>query len=131
MIGTSVMKVLIAMQVKLNYFMNVCSCHVTYAFQSESALYSCLNVKELFTRSRREIRSLSDCNWTGTQNHLGLKRTLNHLASLACLAKWLSVRLRIKWFWVPVRLQSLKPPHVFESVRVILWVTETTSFCFR
>ena len=25
----------------------VCSCHVTYAFQSEYTLYSCLNVKEL------------------------------------------------------------------------------------
>ena len=24
----------------------VCSCHVTYVFQSESTLYSCLNVKE-------------------------------------------------------------------------------------
>ena len=33
----------------------VCSCHVTYAFQSESTLYSCLNVKELFARSRHEI----------------------------------------------------------------------------
>ena len=30
----------------------------------------------------------SDCNWTRTQNHLVLKRTLNHLA------KWLSVHLR-------------------------------------
>ena len=29
---------------------------------------------------------------------------LNHLASLA---KWLSVRLRTKWFWVRVQLQSL------------------------
>ena len=29
--------------------------HVTYAFQSESTLYSCLNVKELLARSRREI----------------------------------------------------------------------------
>ena len=27
----------------------VCSYHVTYAFQSESTLYSCLNVKELLT----------------------------------------------------------------------------------
>ena len=27
--------------------MIVCSCHVTYAFQSESSLYICLNVKEL------------------------------------------------------------------------------------
>ena len=29
---------------------------------------------------------------------------LNHLASLA---KWLSDRLRTKWFWVRVQLQSL------------------------
>ena len=51
-----------------------------------------------------------DCNWTRTQNHLVLKRTLNHLAKLAIwasLAKWLSVRLRTKWFWVRVQLQSL------------------------
>ena len=33
----------------------VCSCHVTYAFQSESTLYSCLNIKEVLARSRREI----------------------------------------------------------------------------
>ena len=42
---------------------------------------------------------LSDCNWTRTQNHL---------VRLASLAKWLSVCLRTKWFWVPVQLQSLK-----------------------
>ena len=35
--------------------MTVCSYHVTYAFQSESTLYSCLNVKELLSRNRREI----------------------------------------------------------------------------
>ena len=28
----------------------VCSCHVTYAFESESTRYSCLNVKELLAR---------------------------------------------------------------------------------
>ena len=33
----------------------ICSYHVTYAFQSESTLYSCLNVKELLARSRCEI----------------------------------------------------------------------------
>ena len=33
----------------------VCSYHVTYTFQSESTLHSCLNVKELLARSRREI----------------------------------------------------------------------------
>ena len=32
----------------------VCSCHVTYVFQSESTLYICLNVKELFARNRHE-----------------------------------------------------------------------------
>ena len=56
-------------------------------FQSESTLYSCLNVKELLARSRREIWRLCDCNWTRTRNHLVYKRTLNHLAKLA---KWLS-----------------------------------------
>ena len=38
-----------------NTKLTVCSYHVTYAFQSESTLYSCLNVKELLARSRREI----------------------------------------------------------------------------
>ena len=70
-------------------FVTVCSCHVTYAFQSESTLYSCLNVKELLARSRREIWRLSHCNWT-----------------LTSLARWLSVCLRTKWFWVRVKLQS-------------------------
>ena len=72
----------------MKYVMTVCSCHVTYAFQSESTLYSCLNVKELLARSRREIWRWSNLN---------LK---------ASLAKWLSVRLRTKWFWVRVQLQK-------------------------
>ena len=64
----------------------VCSCHVTYTFQSESTLCSSLNVKELLVKSRREIWSLSVCNWARTHNHLVHKRTLNHLAKPACLA---------------------------------------------
>ena len=59
----------------------ICSCHVRYVFQSESTLYSCLNVRELLARSRREIWSLIDCNWTRTHNHLVHKRTLNHLVN--------------------------------------------------
>ena len=55
------------------------SCHVTNAFQSQSTLYSCLNVKERLTRSRREIWSLSDYNWNRTRNHLVRKQKLNHL----------------------------------------------------
>ena len=46
----------------------------------------CLNDKELLARSRHEIWSLSDCNWTQTHNRLVHKRTINHLAKLA---KWL------------------------------------------
>ena len=39
-----------------NINLTVCSCcHVTYAFQSESTLYSCLDVKELLARSRQKI----------------------------------------------------------------------------
>ena len=67
----------------------VCSCLVAYAFQSESTLYCCLNVKELLARNRREIWNLSDCS----------------------LAKWLSVRLRTTWLWVRVQLQSLNGDH--------------------
>ena len=70
----------------------VCSYHVMYAFQSESTRYSCLNVKELLTRSRCEIWGLSDCNLT----HNSTLTTEN--SRLASLAKWLSVRSWTKWF---------------------------------
>ena len=51
---------------------------------------------------------ICDYNGTRTHNHLVCKRTLNHVAKLASLAKWLSVRLRAKHLWVRVPLQSLK-----------------------
>ena len=64
--------------------LTVCSYHVTYAFHdSESTLYSCLNVKELLARNRRDIWNLSDCKGTRTHNHIVRKRTLNHLAELS------------------------------------------------
>ena len=71
--------------------LTVCSSHVTCAFQSKSTLYSCLNVKEHLVWRRCQIRSLGDCNWTGTQNHLARKRTLNNFVKLT---KWLSCVLR-------------------------------------
>ena len=52
--------------------------------------------------------SLSDSNGIRTHNHLVCKQTLNHLAKLASLAKWLSIRLRTKWLWVRIPLLSLK-----------------------
>ena len=65
---------------KIRVFMTVYYYHVTYVFQSESTLYSCLNVKELRAQTRREIWSLSCCNWPQTHNNfihkLTLKRTL-------------------------------------------------------
>ena len=93
--------------------LTVCFYHVMYAFQSESTLCSCLNVKELLAWSRREIWNLSDCNWIRTHNHLVYKCTVNHLVHkgtlnhLASLAKWLSVCLWTKWLSVRVQLQSL------------------------
>ena len=38
----------------------VCYDHVTYVFQSESTLYSCMNVKEFLAGNKRDICSLSD-----------------------------------------------------------------------
>ena len=64
-------------------FLTVCSYHVMYAFQSESTLYICLNVKELLAQNRCDILSLSN----GNPQPLSSKRTLNHVDKIA---KWLS-----------------------------------------
>ena len=74
---------------KAFFSMTACSYHVTYVFQGESTLYSCLNVKELLAQNRCNIWSLNDRNGTRTHNHLVCKQTFNHLAKLASLAKWL------------------------------------------
>ena len=60
-----------------------CSYHVTYAFQSESALYDCLDVKELLAQNRRDTWILNNGNGTSFKSHLARKQTLNHLAKLA------------------------------------------------
>ena len=43
----------------MTYKETVCSCHATYAFQSEFTLCNCLNVKERLARSRFEIWSFN------------------------------------------------------------------------
>ena len=91
---------------KKHLMKTICYYHVMYAFQSESTLYSCLNVKELLAQNRCDIWSLSDSNGIQTHNHLVPKQTLNHLAKLASLAKCLSVGLWIKWLWVQILLLS-------------------------
>ena len=60
-------------------------------FQSNSTLYSCLNVKELLAQNRCNIWSLSCNNRIQTNSHLVCKQKLNNLAKLvwsACL--WIS-----------------------------------------
>ena len=51
---------------------------------------------------------LHDCSRIRTHKDLVRKRTVNHLAKLASLAKWLSAPLQTKWLWVRLLLQSLK-----------------------
>ena len=88
----------------------LCSYHVTYLFQSESTLHTCLIVNELFAGNRRNTWSLSDSNEIRTHSHLVRKRTPDHLAkpaNLTSLVKWLSVRLRTKWLWVRIPLLPL------------------------
>ena len=63
-------------------FITACYYHVTYAFQSESTLYSCLNIKKLLAQNRRGISSLSDSDRIRTHNHLVHNETLNQLAKL-------------------------------------------------
>ena len=76
-------------QITVSYY------HVTYALQSESTLYSCLNVKELLARNRRDIWSLSGSNGVRSHNHLVCKWTLNHLT------EWLFEQMESNFdYWV-------------------------------
>ena len=67
------------------------------------------NINGNISNNQINNNNTSDCNGTQTHNHSVYKRTLNHSANLASLAKWFSVPLGTKWLWVRVPLQSLKP----------------------
>ena len=59
-----------------NFWLSVCYFHVTYEFQGESALHSCLNVK-----GTPYSKQAPYSNGIRAHNHLVCKRTLkNHLA---------------------------------------------------
>ena len=74
---------LISLSVSFILCTTLCSCHVTYAFESESTLYSSRNsLLEAGAKSEGEVTAP------------GLE------------PKWLSVHLRTKWFRVGVQLQS-------------------------
>ena len=100
--------------------LTVCSYHIAYAFQSDSTLYVCLNVKELLARNRRKIWSLSDCNCNRTHNHLVCKWKLNHLAKLA---KWLGCVVRTYLYGVFDCMLSSCHVRVSEWIQT-LWLSE-------
>ena len=85
-------------------------------------------LKFKFKTFQREI-CRSESNDIRTHNHLFRKRTLNHLAQLASLAKWLSVRLRTKWFWVRISLLSVKAIFSNNSIHWNFFLS--TSACCR
>ena len=86
----------------------------TYAFQSESTLCRCLNVKELLARNRRDI-------WT--HNHLVRKRTFNHLAKLALLALLALNMLITLLLHVTLNFQSTKVILTFNIFSVFILIT--------
>ena len=102
--------------------LTVCSYHVMYGFQSKSALYSCLNVKELFAWNRRDIWSLSDSNGIRTYNLLVRKQKLDHLAKLA---KWLMcceyLSLWCIWLYVIIMLSPTRFRVNLHSFSSIIW----------
>ena len=62
--------------------LSVCYYRVTYVFQSESILYSCLNVKELLARNRCNIWYLSGSIGIWTHNHLECRSTLKRIRDM-------------------------------------------------
>ena len=67
--------------------------------------------------------SLRDCNGIWTHNQLVYKQPLNCSVKLASLAWWLSVRLRNKWLWVRIPLQSLK-----YQISRLFWARSSLTF---
>ena len=65
----------------------LCCPDLTYALQSESTLYSVLNVKEGYIPDECEFWYFNDCNWTQIHNHLVSKQKINHLLKFT---KWLT-----------------------------------------
>ena len=111
------------------YDQTVCPYQVTYVFQSKSTHCSSLNVKELLARSRHEIWSLSDCNWTHTRNHLVHRQTLNHLAKLAILineiielcCEYLSVQCIWLYILIMSRMHFRVNPH-----SIVAWISRNS-----
>ena len=100
--------------------LTVCYYHVTYVFQSEPTLYSCLNFKELLAQKQARHLSLSDSNGIWTYDHLARKRTFNHLAKVFFYVQvvvglnLVVVTLQMFWFtkWIGEREKLLQEKQV-------------------
>ena len=102
--------------------------HVTYAFQSESTGYICLNVKELLVRTRRDTWSLSDYNATRTHNHLVRKGKLKHLAKLTKQMSWIVSTYLYSAFDI---MFSLYLVLVWEWIHTLYWPECQGTFCSK
>ena len=108
--------------------LNGCSYHVTNSFQSESILYSCLNVKELLARSRREMWNLSGCHWTQTQNHVSRKPTLNQpFGQTEEMIELCSEYLPVRFNWLYILIMSRTPFRVIPH-SIVTSMSRTTLF---
>ena len=140
--------------------LTVCYYHVINKFQSESILYSCLDVKELLAWNRCDIWILSDSNGIWIHSGLVRKRRPDALAKLAKLLSccknlsvrctWLHViimsrtRLRLmlhsivawtiqtKWLWVRIPLLSLtlQMSYLFGARRSLTFDIQPTIACW-
>ena len=79
------------------------SCHIRVL--SEFVLWNCLKVKKLFSRNKHGIWDKSDHNEIQIYYQVLCKPTLNNLAKLANVVKWLSIFLQNKSLWVRILLQ--------------------------
>ena len=100
----------------------VCSCYVTYAFQSESTPYSCLNVKELLARSRREIWW-----WVQLQSLHGKNCFVKIVTSLVNVLLKMTVCLCIYFFFT--KNLMILSVFKFETLNFTMYIL-TISTCF-
>ena len=61
-------------------------------------------------------RALNYCNWTRTQNHLVLKRTLSHLAKLLKLLK-LTLIKPSRCFGIAKKATTLQMHHMYSTLK--------------
>ena len=103
--------------------LTVCCYHVTYAFQSESTLYICLNVKELLARNMHNIWSLTDCNGTRTHNLLVRNNNLITLQFSRIVGTiFVAVNQTFKQLYKSIYITKIH--YLFSAVRIVGWIVQ-------